>query len=55
VNRLHIQPKARKALERAMAIGDELTDRILGDFSAAERRQLIALLGRAREGLLEKA
>jgi DNA-binding MarR family transcriptional regulator len=55
VNRLHIQPKARKALERAMAIGDELTDRVLEDFSAAERKQLVALLARAREGLLAKA
>jgi DNA-binding MarR family transcriptional regulator len=55
VNRLHIQPKARKALERAMAIGDELTDRVLADYTAAERKQLIALLARAREGLLAKA
>jgi DNA-binding MarR family transcriptional regulator len=52
VNRLHIQPKARKALERAMAIGDELTDRVFAGFTAAERKQLTALLGRAREGLL---
>ena len=55
VNKLHIQPKARKALERAMAIGDELTDRVLADFSATERKQLIALLARAREGLFAKA
>lgn len=55
VNRLHIQPKARKALERALAIGDELTDRVLAGFSAAERKQLLALLARAREGLLAKA
>lgn len=55
VNRLHIQPKARKALERAMAIGDELSDRVFAGFSAAERKQLIALLGRAREGLLATA
>jgi DNA-binding MarR family transcriptional regulator len=54
VNRLHIQPKARKALERAMAIGDELTDRVLADFSAAERKQLIALLARARESLFAR-
>jgi DNA-binding MarR family transcriptional regulator len=52
VNRLHIQPKARKALDSALAIGDELTDQVLAGFSAAERKQLIALLGRAREGLL---
>ena len=55
VNRLHIQAKARKALDRALAIGDDLTDRVLADFSAAERKQLIALLARAREGLLAKA
>jgi DNA-binding MarR family transcriptional regulator len=55
VNRLHMQPKARKALERAMAIGDELTDRVFAGFSAAERKQLIALLGRARESLLSIA
>jgi len=55
VNRLHIQPKARKALERAMAISDELTDRVFAGFSATDRKQLIALLGRAREGLLAAA
>src|SRR5438105_1000804 len=55
VNRLHIQAKARKALDRALAIGDDLTDRVLADFSAAERKQLIALLARAREALLAKA
>jgi DNA-binding MarR family transcriptional regulator len=55
VNRLYIQPKARKALERALAIGDELTDRVFDGFTAAERKQLIAQLGRAREGLLATA
>jgi DNA-binding MarR family transcriptional regulator len=52
VNHLHMLPKARKALQQAMAIGDELTGSVLGGFSAAERRQLVALLQRAREGLL---
>lgn len=55
INRLHIQPKARKALDRALALGDELTDRVFTGFSAVERKQLIALLGRAREGLLAAA
>lgn len=55
VNQLHILPKARKALERALAIGDELTERVFADFSAAERKQLISLLSRAREGLLATA
>src|SRR3954465_15075329 len=52
VNRLHIKPAARKALERAMLIGDELAGRALAGLSAAERTQLIALLGKARQGLL---
>jgi DNA-binding MarR family transcriptional regulator len=55
VNRLHIQPKARKALDRAMAIGDELTERVFAGFTATDRKHLIALLGRAREGLLATA
>ena len=55
VNRLHIKPAARKALERAMAIGDDLTATVLQDFTAAERKQLLALLGRARERLLAVA
>lgn len=52
INHLHMQPKARKALQQAMAIGDELTGTVLEDFTAAERKQLLALLGRARERLL---
>lgn len=52
VNRLHIKPNARRALERALAIGDELTAQALAGLSAAERTQLVALLGKAREGLL---
>jgi DNA-binding MarR family transcriptional regulator len=52
VNHLHMLPKARKALQQAMAIGDELTGTVLQGFSAAERRTLVALLQRAREGLL---
>jgi DNA-binding MarR family transcriptional regulator len=52
VNHLHLLPKAHKALERAMGIGDELTARLLNNFAAAERKQLIALLARLREGLL---
>ena len=52
VNHLHILPKAHKALERAMGLGDELTGRVLEKFSPAERKQLTALLARLREGLL---
>jgi DNA-binding MarR family transcriptional regulator len=52
VNRLHIKPSARKALERALLIGDELSVRTLGGLSAAERTQLLALLARARQALV---
>ena len=52
VNRLHIRPSARKALDKAMQVGDELTGRVLEGLTAAERTQLLALLGKARQGLL---
>ncbi|GAB3662401.1 MarR family winged helix-turn-helix transcriptional regulator [Ramlibacter alkalitolerans] len=55
VNRLHIKPSARKALEQAMHLADDLTAATLGAMSAAERKQLLALLARAREGLLAAA
>lgn len=52
VNHLHMLPKARQALQQAMAIGDDLTGTVLGGFSAGERKQLVGLLQRARERLL---
>lgn len=52
VNHLHIKPSARKALERALGIGDELTAQALAGLSAAERAQLLGLLAKARTGLL---
>jgi DNA-binding MarR family transcriptional regulator len=55
VNRLHIKPSARKALEKALAIGDQVTAQACGGLTAAERAQLIALLGKARAGLLAPA
>jgi DNA-binding MarR family transcriptional regulator len=52
VNHLHIKPSARKALDRALAIGDTLTADALAGLSASERAQLLALLAKARHGLL---
>jgi DNA-binding MarR family transcriptional regulator len=52
VNHLHLLPKAHKALDQALAIGDELTARVLRDIPAAERKALLALLAHVREGLL---
>jgi DNA-binding MarR family transcriptional regulator len=54
VNELHMAPSARKALERAMAIGDEITAEALEGLSAIERNQLLALLAKVRETLLRK-
>jgi len=50
-NELHMRPPAKDALTRALAIGDELSSRALASLTAAERAQLIALLGKAREGV----
>jgi DNA-binding MarR family transcriptional regulator len=55
VNHLHMLPRARDALQQAMSIGDELTGTVLDGFAAAERKQLVSLLQRAREGLLTLA
>lgn len=52
VNRLYVKPKARKAMERAMVIGDEITAQSLHGFTAAERALLTDLLARARRNLL---
>jgi DNA-binding MarR family transcriptional regulator len=54
-NELHIQPKARDALVQALAIGDDLTGRALAGLTSSERTQLVALLAKAREGLLRLA
>jgi DNA-binding MarR family transcriptional regulator len=52
-NELHTMPAARKALERAMGIGDDLTDSALADLTHAERTQLVALLSKVRDRLQE--
>jgi DNA-binding MarR family transcriptional regulator len=51
-NELHMRPRAKEALARALGIGDELSSRALAGLTAAERTQLIALLAKAREGVL---
>jgi DNA-binding MarR family transcriptional regulator len=52
INRLQLEPSARKALAAALAIGDDLTARSLASLSANERTQLLALLAKARSGLM---
>jgi DNA-binding MarR family transcriptional regulator len=48
INHLYVKPNARKALERAMTIGDELSREATADLTPAERAQLIALLAKVR-------
>lgn len=54
-NRIRLAPRATEALDAALAIGDVLQARVLEALSAAERAQLLLLLGKAREGLLALA
>lgn len=51
VHRVHMNPRARTALEQALAIGDELTAKTLRGLDVQERAQLTALLSKARECL----
>jgi DNA-binding MarR family transcriptional regulator len=52
INHIELEPRAERALEAALALSDELRERALAALTAAERKQLIALLGKARNGLL---
>ncbi|VTU26900.1 transcriptional regulator SlyA [Variovorax sp. SRS16] len=52
VNRVHLAPSAEKALDAALTISDSLHARALAAFTSAERAQLLALLGKARQGLM---
>jgi DNA-binding MarR family transcriptional regulator len=52
VNRVHLAPRAEKALDAALTISDSLQARALAAFTPAERAQLLILLGKARQGLL---
>jgi len=46
------EPRALAAFDDALAISDDVLAHGLANLSAAERKQLIALLRKAREGLL---
>ncbi|MDB5945178.1 MAG: MarR family transcriptional regulator [Ramlibacter sp.] len=54
INQLHLEPSASKALSSAMDIGDALSARALAGLSSAERTQLLSLLDKARNALLEE-
>jgi DNA-binding MarR family transcriptional regulator len=52
VNEIHLLPRAERALDDALAVSDALHARALAKLSATERRTLVALLQKARDGLL---
>ncbi len=53
INQLQLEPRAAKALTKAMELGDTLSAKALGGLSAAERAQLLALLARTRDALMD--
>jgi len=50
-NAIELQPKAQDALEAAIVVSDAVQDSALAGFSAAERKQLVAMLQRVRANL----
>ena len=52
MNEVRLAPSAEKALDAALTIGDGLHARALAHMTAAERAQLLILLGKARDGLI---
>ncbi len=52
-NEVQLAPGAEKALEAAMKISDGLQVRALAALSADERAQLVSLLIKARQGLMD--
>jgi DNA-binding MarR family transcriptional regulator len=52
---LALSPSARARWEQVRALRREICDEVLAPLDAAERRQLLALLQRLKEGLLREA
>ncbi len=50
-NAIELQPRAEAALDKALAVGDRVQEVALAGFSAAERKQLAAMLQRVRANL----
>ena len=50
-NAIELQPKAFDALEKAIGVSDRVQELALAGFSAAERKQLMAMLQRVRANL----
>ena len=50
-NAIELQPRAQEALVKAIAVSDQVQENALAGFSAAERKQLLAMLQRVRANL----
>ncbi|HEX7686665.1 MAG TPA: MarR family winged helix-turn-helix transcriptional regulator [Burkholderiaceae bacterium] len=50
-NAIELQPRAEDALAKAIAVSDRVQESALAGFTAAERRQLLAMLQRVRANL----
>ena len=50
-NSIELEPKAHAALDGALELSDEVQDAALAGFTAAERKQLVAMLQRVRANL----
>jgi DNA-binding MarR family transcriptional regulator len=50
-NAIELQPRAEAALDKALAVSDRVQEAALAGFSAAERKQLVAMLQRVRANL----
>jgi DNA-binding MarR family transcriptional regulator len=50
-NAIALQPRAEAALDKAIAVSDQVQEAALAGFSAAERKQLVAMLQRVRINL----
>lgn len=53
VNRIHLEPSAEKALDAALSISDGLNARVMSVLSQPERAQLLSLLGKVRDSLVD--
>ena len=50
-NAITLQPRAEAELDKAIAVSDRVQEAALAGFSAAERKQLLAMLQRVRANL----
>lgn len=50
-NSIELQPRAEAAMDKALAVSDRVQEAALAGFSAAERKQLVAMLQRVRANL----